>query len=237
MRRRVLLVACALAAATVGGCDEDRDAGRGVVEEPRRDVVLLVDCSGSTAPFRAQWIPQIVRWAATALEAEQRVSIDCVDGAPLTSMRFELQRDGRDIPPQYDGNASQEERFHVAQALGLRAPLTAELARRGANPGSALLEALEVAADLNPREIRFWTDGLVIQLGDGIDFTRALTEDEREQLVRTWGERLERLRGVPVTVYGVGTGGPTSDRVRRARETLDAIAAQADIQLTWSRIA
>jgi hypothetical protein len=198
-----------------------------------RNVVLLADCSESTKTFRDDWIEQMANATFGALEAGKRISIDCVDGAPLTTMTFPITVDGSVVPTAYQGNATLVERYHRAETSAVERKLK-EMFAAPHQRGSALLEGLEASIRRRPASVRLWTDALIIQLDEGIDVNRTPTPSELHEIVATWEPRLAGLRGVPVEIIGGGRGARRAASARYAHEVFAAVLAAAGVPFTWS---
>jgi len=214
----------------LAGCAEE---GQGQAAS-RRNAVLLVDCSGSTAAFRSTWIPEVIGATAQALNRRQLVWIDCIDGSPLATARFVLRLDGRNIPSAYEGNEVLADEFNRARAASLRPKLEQLFAGTRRARGSGILDGLEAAGGLRPAQVVLWTDGLVIQAENRIDLNKPLSPASERGIVDTWAPRLAGLRGAQVTIVGVGTGAHSALSARQVRRLFPELLSKAGANVELS---
>jgi hypothetical protein len=225
-RWKVLAIAAAaLAAAAAAGCGDEPPAKHEV------DVVFG-DCSPSFEERSGAYVEDMVAVARGSAEHDRSFYAGCVDGAPLRTLDWAVEKDFAAVEASNSGDHA---RIVAAMAEGTKPKLEAMLRTPREVPGSGQLEALELASQIDGLSgVWLFSDAIVRQVGAvDLETSDAATVDSA---AREWARRMgDGLDAVTVTFVGGGQGAPSTEAARLARRLLEGVVEDAGGTPLWSQ--
>jgi hypothetical protein len=222
---------------TLGGCGGGgKTTGEQAFLASHRVDALLGDCSASFRQTSERLLPEMVAVALNSASQRRVLWAGCFAGAPLRTLAWNPKVDFDDLPSSVSGSPAIAERLNEARALGLRRRLAMMVRKTPRQaPGSGQLEALELAGQ-TPEigRVFLFTDALIVE-PEGISLSTATAVQIRQTIDR-WAPRLRGLRGVQLTLIGVGYGAHNSRSVRNAEQLFRGLARRVGVaSFSWTQ--